>query len=191
MDEPRTYYTEWSNSERERQISYQVGSVQSLSCIWLFATPWTSPWKSPGQNTEWVAIPSPGDLPSPGIKPGHPALQADSLPSEPPGSQSRPGSDLALTSDKLSPLQLQCLQDLMLLLGLRWGTPVSCWVWFPAPVNAQYTPAATIIRYAGQGKRTQKEVSTVDSAHLWWAALMIFAFLFSYPQWGTIAFIEI
>ena len=140
---------------------------------------------------EWVAIPSPGDLPSPGIKPGHPALQADSLPSEPPGSQSRPGSDLALTSDKLSPLQLQCLQDLMLLLGLRWGTPVSCWVWFPAPVNAQYTPAATIIRYAGQGKRTQKEVSTVDSAHLWWAALMIFAFLFSYPQWGTIAFIEI
>ena len=34
---------------------------------------------------EWVAIPSPGDLPNPGIKPGSPALQADSLPSEPPG----------------------------------------------------------------------------------------------------------
>ena len=27
---------------------------------------------------------SPGDLPNPGIKPGSPALQADSLPSEPP-----------------------------------------------------------------------------------------------------------
>ena len=27
----------------------------------------------------------PGDLPDPGIKPGSPALQADSLPSEPPG----------------------------------------------------------------------------------------------------------
>ena len=28
---------------------------------------------------------SPGDLPDPGIKPGSPALRADSLPSEPPG----------------------------------------------------------------------------------------------------------
>ena len=32
---------------------------------------------------EWVAIPSPGDLPDPGIKLGSPALQANSLPSEP------------------------------------------------------------------------------------------------------------
>ena len=28
---------------------------------------------------------SPGDLPNPGIEPGSPALQADALPSEPPG----------------------------------------------------------------------------------------------------------
>ena len=34
---------------------------------------------------EWVAIPSPGDLPNPGIKPRSPTLQVDSLPSEPPG----------------------------------------------------------------------------------------------------------
>ena len=34
---------------------------------------------------EWVAISTPGDLPHPGFKPGSPALQADSLPSEPPG----------------------------------------------------------------------------------------------------------
>ena len=34
---------------------------------------------------EWVAIPSPGDLPDPGIEPRSPALQADSSPSEPPG----------------------------------------------------------------------------------------------------------
>ena len=32
---------------------------------------------------EWVAIPSPGDLPNPGIEPASPALQASSLPSEP------------------------------------------------------------------------------------------------------------
>ena len=30
-------------------------------------------------------VPSAGDLPDPGIEPGSPALQADSLPSEPPG----------------------------------------------------------------------------------------------------------
>ena len=34
---------------------------------------------------ERVAIPFSGDLPDPGIEPGSPALQADSLPSEPPG----------------------------------------------------------------------------------------------------------
>ena len=36
------------------------------------------PWNSPGQNSG-VSIPSPGDLPNPGIKPRSPALQADSL----------------------------------------------------------------------------------------------------------------
>ena len=36
------------------------------------------------RKLEWVAIPSPGDLPDPGIDPGSPALQADSSPSEPP-----------------------------------------------------------------------------------------------------------
>ena len=30
-------------------------------------------------------MPSPGDLPDPGIEPGSPALQADSLPAELPG----------------------------------------------------------------------------------------------------------
>ena len=34
---------------------------------------------------EWVPIPSSGDLPNPGIEPESPALQADSLPCEPPG----------------------------------------------------------------------------------------------------------
>ena len=34
---------------------------------------------------EWVAFPSPGDLPDPGFKPRSLASQADSLPSEPPG----------------------------------------------------------------------------------------------------------
>ena len=32
----------------------------------------------------WLPFPSPGDLSDPGIEAGSPALQADSLPSEPP-----------------------------------------------------------------------------------------------------------
>ena len=31
-----------------------------------------------------LPLPSPGDLPNPGIEPGSPALRADALPSEPP-----------------------------------------------------------------------------------------------------------
>ena len=34
---------------------------------------------------EWVAFPSPGYLPDPGIEPESPILPADSSPSEPPG----------------------------------------------------------------------------------------------------------
>ena len=37
-----------------------------------------------------LPFPSPGDLPNPGIKPRSPALQADSLPSEPPGKPTKP-----------------------------------------------------------------------------------------------------
>ena len=38
--------------------------------------------KGSPQILEWVAIPSPGDLPDSGIEPRSPALQADSLPTE-------------------------------------------------------------------------------------------------------------
>ena len=41
------------------------------------------------RTLEWVAIPSPGDLPNPGIEPRSPALQADALTSEPPGVKSK------------------------------------------------------------------------------------------------------
>ena len=34
---------------------------------------------------EWVAVPSPGGVPNPGIEPRSPALQADSFSAEPPG----------------------------------------------------------------------------------------------------------
>ena len=42
------------------------------------------PWSSPGKNSGMgsLSVPSPGDLPYPGIEPGSPALQADSLSTE-------------------------------------------------------------------------------------------------------------
>jgi len=39
-----------------------------------------------------LPLPSPGDFPDPGIKPPSPALQADSLPSEPQGDLSSCGT---------------------------------------------------------------------------------------------------
>ena len=39
---------------------------------------------------EWMSCP-PGDLPKPGIEPRSPALQADSLPAEPPGKPKNTG----------------------------------------------------------------------------------------------------
>ena len=64
----------------------------SLSCLRLFVTQWTVAHQAPlsiefSRQGSWSGLPfpSPGDLPNSGIKPRSPALQADSLPSEPPG----------------------------------------------------------------------------------------------------------
>ena len=66
--------------------------VKSLSRVRLFMTPWTVAHQAPpsmgfSRQEYWsgLSFPSPGDLLNPGIKPGSPALQAESLPSEPPG----------------------------------------------------------------------------------------------------------
>ena len=66
--------------------------VKSLSRVRLFATPWTVAYQAPPSlGFSWqeywsgLPFPSPGDLPNPEIEPGSPVLQADALPSEPPG----------------------------------------------------------------------------------------------------------
>ena len=61
-----------------------------LSHVRLFVTPWAAARQAPLstgiQNTGVGSLfSSPGDLPNLGIEPGSPALQADSLPAEPPG----------------------------------------------------------------------------------------------------------
>ena len=63
---------------------------KSLSRVRLFATPWTVARQASlsmgfSRQEYWSGLPfpSPGDLPNPGMEPGSPASEADSLPSEP------------------------------------------------------------------------------------------------------------
>ena len=76
----------------------------SICCVWLAAQlcltlcdpmdgspPGSSVhWILQARILEWLPFPPPGDLPNPGIKPSSPALQVDSLPTEPPGKPSVP-----------------------------------------------------------------------------------------------------
>ena len=66
--------------------------VKLLSPVRLFATPWTVAFQASlsmgfSRQGYWSGLPFPsaGGLPNPGIEPGSPTLQANSLPSEPPG----------------------------------------------------------------------------------------------------------
>ena len=67
--------------------------MKSLSHVRLFATPWTVAYQAPpsmefSRQEYWSGLPfpSPKDLPNPGIESGSPALQADTVLSEPQGS---------------------------------------------------------------------------------------------------------
>ena len=83
-------------SQADALTSEQPGNhkmkVKSLSCVRLFATPWTiahqaslSTGFSKQEYWSGLPFPSPGDLPNLGIEPGSPALQAGFLASDPPG----------------------------------------------------------------------------------------------------------
>ena len=61
--------------------------LSHFSHVWIFATLWTVAHQAPlsmgfSRQEYWSGLlcPPPRDLPNPGIKPGSPALQADSLP---------------------------------------------------------------------------------------------------------------
>ena len=69
-----------------------------ISCVRLFATLWTVACQAPlsmefSRQKYWSGLPfpSPRDLPDPEIEPRSPALQADSLPSQPPGKLKKTG----------------------------------------------------------------------------------------------------
>ena len=91
--------------------------VKSLSRVRLFATPWTVAYQAPpsmgfSRQECWsgLPLPSPGDLPNPEIEPGSPALQADTLPSEP------PGKPLKLNCNTISHFNFNYLFTLMMML---------------------------------------------------------------------------
>ena len=70
-------------------------NVTLISCVRLFVTPWTVAYQalpsmgfSKQEYWSGLPFPSPGDLPKPGIESWSLALEADTLPSEPPGKSS-------------------------------------------------------------------------------------------------------
>ena len=81
----------WNLPPVRRTSLFPVKVLVAQSCPTLYNPMDSSPPTSSVHGIlqaiilEWVAVPSPGDLPDPGIEPRSPALQADSLPSEPPG----------------------------------------------------------------------------------------------------------
>ena len=75
------------------RLRLQIHTVKCwlLSGVRLFATPWTVAHQAPlsmefSRHKYWSGLPfpRPGYLPHPGTEPRSPALQADSLQSEPP-----------------------------------------------------------------------------------------------------------
>ena len=92
MDKTRKKQHERGKGPNMSNRSYKKVKVKSLTRIRLFATPWTVAYQAPpsmgfSRQECWSGspFPSPGDLPEPRIEPGSPELQADALPSEPPG----------------------------------------------------------------------------------------------------------
>ena len=107
------YKEEFNNQQDTAVMKISCSEVKWLSCVWLFATPWTVARQAPpsmgfSRQEYWngLPFPSPGDLPNPGIELMSPALQADALTSEPPGKQevklglksSSPNSPLSVLS---------------------------------------------------------------------------------------------
>ena len=101
MQKPWNQHTIWAKStwcwpNPSQSTNTVCLYVSSLSHVWLFCDPMdcSSPGSSvhgASQQEYWngLPVPSPGDLPDPEVKPRYPTLQADYLPSEPPGKPTR------------------------------------------------------------------------------------------------------
>ena len=77
--------------------------MKLLSRVQFFGTPWTVAYLAPpsmgfSRQEYWsgLPLPSPGSLSDPGIESGSSALQAHTLPSEPPGKPPRDYEHMSL-----------------------------------------------------------------------------------------------
>ena len=92
----------------------------------------------------WSGLPflSPEDHPYPGIEPGSPSLQADYLPSEPPGEQRRlSAKELILSDCGVGEVQ-QVQQTLESLLDYREIKPIS-----PKGINPEYSLEGLMLKF--------------------------------------------
>ena len=88
----KTKHKSHPRGSSHKPLCQSWSEVKSLNSVRLFVTPWTVAYQallSMGFSRQeyWSGLPflSPGDLPNPGIEPRSPALQKDTLPSEPRG----------------------------------------------------------------------------------------------------------
>ena len=91
-----SYHIYWTTSlySNRKNISFEWQWKWKWSCSVVSNSLWPYDCTPPGSSIhgisqarmlEWGPVPSPGDLPDLGIEPGTLALQADSLPTQPPG----------------------------------------------------------------------------------------------------------
>ena len=103
-------------TQKTEKWKWKKVKVKPLSCVRLFATPWTAAYQAPpsmgfSRQAYWsrLPFPSPGDFPNPRIKPGSPALQADALPSKMPIRSLDQGRSPG--GGHGSPVQYSCLEN--------------------------------------------------------------------------------
>ena len=99
-------------SHKGSPLGSQKVKVKSISCVRLFATPWTVAYQAPlsmgfSRQEYWSGLPcpSPWDLPNPRIELRSPTLRADSLPVEPPGRPKNTGAGSLSLLQGLFPTQ--------------------------------------------------------------------------------------
>ena len=95
----------------EAKTGHRGHAVLRPSVVSDSVTPWTVAHQAPlsmgfSSQEDWSGFPfpSPGDLLDPGIKPRSPALQARSLPSEPPRKPTFEWRDIMEPHFKISPI---------------------------------------------------------------------------------------
>ena len=95
---PWFYFLNWLSAALKQNVPASICPTdtgvhaQSLRCVQLFVAPWTVDFQAPltigfPRQEYWSGLPfpSPGDLPSPGVKPESPALAGGFFTTKPPG----------------------------------------------------------------------------------------------------------